>query len=58
MSVAKVVELVGSSKKSWEDAVQQMVREASQSLRHIKAVDVVLPTRSGIDASRDRRIIR
>ena len=44
MSIAKVVELVGSSTKSWEDAVQQVVREASQSLRHIKAVDVVHQT--------------
>lgn len=41
MSVVKVVEVVGSSKKSWEDAVQQIVTEASQSIRHIKAVDVV-----------------
>jgi flavin-binding protein dodecin len=41
MSVVKVVELVGSSKVSWEDAVQSVLREAGQSLRHIKAVDVV-----------------
>ncbi len=41
MSVVKVVELVGTSKKSWEDAVQQVVSEASESLRHITGVDVV-----------------
>jgi hypothetical protein len=41
MSVAKVVELIGSSKTSWEDAVQQVVAEASESLRNITAVDVV-----------------
>lgn len=41
MSVVKVVELIGSSKKSWEDAVEQVVAEASESLRHITGVDVV-----------------
>jgi dodecin len=41
MSLVKVVELIGSSKKSWEDAVEQIVAEASESLRHITGVDVV-----------------
>jgi dodecin len=41
MAVVKVVELIGSSKKSWEDAVQQVVAEASESLRNITGVDVV-----------------
>ena len=41
MSVVKVVELVASSNTSWEDAAKQALREAAQSLRHIKAVDVV-----------------
>lgn len=44
MSVVKVVELVGTSTKSWEDAVQQVVSEASESLRHITGVDVVKHT--------------
>lgn len=44
MSVVKIVELVGTSKKSWEDAVQQVVAEASESLRHITGVDVVHQT--------------
>lgn len=39
--IVKVIELVGSSPTSWEDAVKEAVREVSQSLRHIKAVDVV-----------------
>ena len=39
--IVKVIELVGTSKKSWEDAMKEAVRESSQSLRHIKAVDVV-----------------
>ena len=41
MAVVKVVELIGTSKTSWEDAVQQIVKEASASLRHITGVDVV-----------------
>ena len=44
MSVVKVVELIGSSKSSWEDAVGQIVKEASASLRHITGVDVIRHT--------------
>ena len=44
MSVVKVIEVVGSSEKSWEDAVKQIVREASATLRHIRAVDVIKHT--------------
>ncbi|MEX1229618.1 MAG: dodecin family protein [Planctomycetaceae bacterium] len=44
MTVVKIVELIGNSKKSWEDAVQQVVAEASESLRHITGVDVVHQT--------------
>lgn len=44
MTVVKVVELVGSSHEGWEDAVRGIVKEASQSLRHITGVDVVKHT--------------
>jgi dodecin len=44
MAVVKVVELVGTSKKSWQDAAEEVIREASQSLRHITGVDVVKQT--------------
>lgn len=44
MSVIKIVELVGTSNKSWEDAVHQVVAEASESLRHITGVDLVKHT--------------
>jgi flavin-binding protein dodecin len=44
MAVVKVIELVGTSSKGWEDAVKQVVTEASQSLRHITGVDVVNQT--------------
>jgi flavin-binding protein dodecin len=41
MSVVKIIELVGSSKTSSDDAVQQALAEARQTLRNIKAIDVV-----------------
>ena len=41
MSVVKIIELVGSSKTSSDDAVSQALDEARQTLRNIKAVDVV-----------------
>ncbi|MBI2481234.1 MAG: dodecin domain-containing protein [Planctomycetia bacterium] len=44
MAVVKVVELVGTSNKSWQDAANQAIEEASQSLRHISGVDVVNQT--------------
>src|SRR5690349_3949325 len=40
MSVAKVIELVGSSTESWEDAVRAAVNEACRSLRGVRGVDV------------------
>ena len=44
MAVVKVVELIGTSKKSWDDAVQQIVKESSASIRHVTGVDVVHQT--------------
>jgi flavin-binding protein dodecin len=41
MAVVKIIELVGSSGTSSDDAVQQALAEARKSLRNIKAVDVV-----------------
>ncbi|MBK8496110.1 MAG: dodecin family protein [Ferruginibacter sp.] len=38
MAVLKVLELMASSTKSWEDAAQQAVNEASKSLKHIRSV--------------------
>ncbi|MGA1820411.1 MAG: dodecin family protein [Thermoplasmatota archaeon] len=40
-SVYKVIELVGSSKKSWEDAVNNAVIAASESLRDLRICEVV-----------------
>lgn len=41
MSVAKVVEIVSNSGKSFDDAIQQGLAEASKSLRGISGIEVV-----------------
>ena len=41
MAVVKIIELVGSSKTSTDDAAQQALKEAESSLRNIRAVDIV-----------------
>jgi len=37
----KLVELMGSSTKSWDDAVEEAVAKASDSVRNIHGVDVL-----------------
>lgn len=41
MSIAKVIEVIGSSDKSFEDAIQQAVKKAGESIRGINGVDVI-----------------
>jgi flavin-binding protein dodecin len=36
--VAKVIELIGSSPKGWEDAAANAVKEAAKTIRNIKGV--------------------
>jgi flavin-binding protein dodecin len=38
--VIKVIEVIGSSDKSWEDAARNAVEEASKTVRGITGVDV------------------
>jgi flavin-binding protein dodecin len=38
MALIKVIELLAESKKSWEDAAQNAVTEASKSVRNIRSV--------------------
>ncbi len=38
--VAKIIELVASSKTGWEDAVRTAVRDSSKTIRNISGVDV------------------
>jgi flavin-binding protein dodecin len=40
-SVYKVIELVGTSSKSWEDAARVAVERAAQSLRDLRIAEVV-----------------
>jgi flavin-binding protein dodecin len=40
LSVVKIVELIGSSPNSWEEAVRNAVKEAAKTIRNVKGVDV------------------
>jgi len=40
MPVVKVIELVGQSRQSFEDAVRQAVREAARTVRNLSGVEV------------------
>jgi dodecin len=40
MAVIKIIELMGISKNSWEDAANEAVKEAAKTLRGIRGVDV------------------
>lgn len=39
--IAEIVELVGSSDKSWEDAVQTALNEAVKTIRNIHGIEVL-----------------
>ncbi len=41
MAIVKIIDLVGSSMESSDDAVRNALIEARRTLRNIKAVDVV-----------------
>jgi flavin-binding protein dodecin len=41
MAVVKIIELVGGSKTSTDDAAKQALSQAEGSLRNIRAVDIV-----------------
>ncbi len=40
-SVYKVIELIGTSSKSWDDAAKSAVDRASKSLRDLRVAEVV-----------------
>ena len=58
MAVVKIIELVGSSKTSSDDAVQQALADAKQTLRNIRAVDVVSTGLRGDDLDEWRAHVR
>ena len=49
MALLKVIELLAESKKSWEDATQNAVTEASKSVRKIRSVYVKNLTAEVVD---------
>lgn len=44
MTVVKVIEIIGESTKSWEEAAQKAVKTASVSLRNLIGVDIISMT--------------
>jgi dodecin len=39
-SVVKVIELIGSSSKGWDDAAANAVKEAAKTVRNIKGIEL------------------
>jgi flavin-binding protein dodecin len=58
MAVTKIIEVVGSSPNSSDAAVQAALADAQQSLRNIKAVDVVSTGLRGENLSEWRALVR
>ena len=44
MTVVKVVDLIGVSDQSWEDAVSKAVKDASKTIDNITGVEVINTT--------------
>jgi flavin-binding protein dodecin len=44
MSVIKVIELVGSSSEGWDDAARNALKEAAETIRSIRGLDVINQT--------------
>ena len=47
--VVKVIELVGSSSQSWEEATKEAVAKAKESVKDIRGVDLIAQTAVGKD---------
>jgi flavin-binding protein dodecin len=58
MAVTKIIELVGSSPASSDDAVKAALGEARATLRNIKAVDVVSTGLRGENLDEWRAFVR
>lgn len=59
MSAYKIISVVGTSPKSWEDATQEAVKSASTSLRNLRVgevskMDVTIDKKGKISAYRVR----
>jgi len=40
MAMLKVIEVLAESDKSWEDAAHQAVANASETIRHIRSINI------------------
>jgi flavin-binding protein dodecin len=58
LPVTKIIELVGSSTTSSDDAVRAALAEARETLRNIKAVDVVSVGLRGDNLDEWRALVR
>jgi flavin-binding protein dodecin len=58
MAVTKIIELVGSSTSSSDDAVKAALQDAQSTLRNIKAVDVVSTGLRGDNLDEWRALVR
>lgn len=43
-STVKIIEVIGSSEKSWEDAAKNAIKDASKTIRNVLEVDVINQT--------------
>ncbi len=41
MTTVKIIELVGSSPNSWQDAIESAVKDACKTIRNLQGVDVL-----------------
>lgn len=41
MSIVKVIEVIGSSDKGWNEAIQTALDEAARTVEHIVGIDVL-----------------
>lgn len=53
MSVYKVIEIIGTSSKSWEDAAASAVKEAGKTLRNLRVAEVV---KQDLDIAEDGKV--
>jgi len=58
MAVTKIIELVGSSNTSSDDAVKAALEEARATIRNIKAVDVASTGLRGDNLDEWRALVR
>jgi dodecin len=58
MAAVKIIELIGTSAESSDDAVRQALSEAQKTLRNIRAVDVVSTGLRGDNLSEWRAHVR